>query len=147
MASFNPRTREGCDRLRHHPPQVLLGFNPRTREGCDNLLLFATTGNYAFQSTHPRRVRQAQNIKLESLCEFQSTHPRRVRPKKLLGKQCLGSFQSTHPRRVRPGPDNNYPHLLQFQSTHPRRVRHGSWSSKRQEANVSIHAPAKGATL
>ena len=33
--SFNPRTREGCDR---YSAMVALGkpcFNPRTREGCD----------------------------------------------------------------------------------------------------------------
>ena len=32
---FNPRTREGCDKMTDFRPMTLKHFNPRTREGCD----------------------------------------------------------------------------------------------------------------
>ena len=34
-ASFNPRTRDGCDAKHQKPNQSLVSFNPRTRDGCD----------------------------------------------------------------------------------------------------------------
>ena len=34
-ASFNPRTRVGCDAFRQVGTKSLTGFNPRTRVGCD----------------------------------------------------------------------------------------------------------------
>ena len=33
--NFNPRTREGCDRLWAQRQSTASNFNPRTREGCD----------------------------------------------------------------------------------------------------------------
>ncbi len=33
--SFNPRTREGCDKAYMDVYRGDVGFNPRTREGCD----------------------------------------------------------------------------------------------------------------
>ena len=56
------------------------------------------------------------------------------------------SFQSTHPRGVRRALGTNPRASGTFQSTHPRGVRH----DRREHANdlheVSIHAPARGAT-
>jgi len=42
-ASFNPRTRTGCDVCFHSLPDQLLGFNPRTRTGCDFMQLMCLT--------------------------------------------------------------------------------------------------------
>ena len=34
---FNPRTRVGCDLVKHSDCQVRQNFNPRTRVGCDDI--------------------------------------------------------------------------------------------------------------
>ena len=56
------------------------------------------------------------------------------------------TFQSTHPRRVRPSALDKKFWLLPFQSTHPRRVRPVENIEELANRNISIHAPAKGAT-
>ena len=99
-------------------------FNPRTREGCDIQSTLTRLALTLFQSTHPRRVRQASNQSIMTAAIFQSTHPRRVRPSSPPSKFIRCIFQSTHPRRVRPN----------------HRVLHTAGRS------ISIHAPAKGAT-
>ena len=58
-----------------------------------------------------------------------------------------GKFQSTHPRRVRLELDIAAFHAAVFQSTHPRRVRPRCPVMPPQRENISIHAPAKGATI
>ena len=64
-ASFNPRTRVGCDcssgtwwRARWW------SFNPRTRVGCDATYVDYDGGLRMFQSTHPRGVRLEQFVDL-----------------------------------------------------------------------------------
>ena len=98
-----------------------------------------------FQSTHPRRVRQFTNSRLNRLRSFNPrTHvgcdiyfkiyliyllcfnPRtHVGCDLLSGSQTMhnNEFQSTHPRRVRLYLHPNLTVLVMFQSTHPRRVR------------------------
>ena len=101
-------------------------FNPRTRVGCDVTLpqLFDIGGE--FQSTHPRGVRP-----------FSTGSS--IMPQKL--------FQSTHPRGVRPHYYQDTLLPLQFQSTHPRGVRlKRSLTRRRSSRQISIHAPAWGAT-
>ena len=79
--------------------------------------------------------------------KFQSTYPRRVRWWMFDSTSILFRFQSTHPRRVR------HPIILMvkfsaiFQSTHPRRVRQVVKKAPSQLSQISIHAPAKGATF
>ena len=58
---FNPRTREGCDELILYIKKKEPYFNPRTREGCDEAQERQKRALEAFQSTHPRRVRQHFN--------------------------------------------------------------------------------------
>ncbi len=55
---FNPRTREGCDHFRGGCLMAKYRFNPRTREGCDRASNPCPSPVPAFQSTHPRGVRQ-----------------------------------------------------------------------------------------
>ena len=55
-------------------------------------------------------------------------------------------FQSTYPRRVRQYPVQIISNSLIFQSTHPRRVRLHLGHELGEVINISIHAPAKGAT-
>ena len=169
-ACFNPRTRVGCDALRppFWPPQrgfqsthprgvrrgipvkhrlpslvsihapawgatsmlistagIMTSFNPRTRVGCD-------TGS----------ARQRQCLQ-----RFQSTHPRGVRHT----PSCSSSKRrSSFNPRTRVGCDHRA--LLsagrkrEFQSTHPRGVRQVGDLPVLRVKNVSIHAPAWGAT-
>ena len=77
-------------------------FNPRTREGCDKIVRFFLSASFIsihapvkgatkkgkevvdfeveFQSTHPWRVRQTESAAIHASSRFQSTHPWRVRP-------------------------------------------------------------------
>ncbi len=99
---FNPRTRAGCDHgggagagghvqvSIHAPAQgatvshtatsaTCACFNPRTRAGCDAPCHPGSMCPARFQSTHPRRVRHANQSSVIQVDVFQSTHPRRVR--------------------------------------------------------------------
>ena len=123
-----------------------------------------------FQSTHPRRVRPIKELtQYFEKCKFQSTHPRRVRQIIIYITNKTKEFQSTHPRRVRRKFQKKRFITTLFQSTHPRRVRRRVWVHKSHTfhfnprtregcdvpwylggagiKHISIHAPAKGATL
>ena len=101
-ASFNPRTRVGCDPRGREAGQAKKGFNPRTRVGCD-----AASPMKAGRMTpcfNPRTrvgcdVRDCASGTPET--QFQSTHPRGVRPLAVTNLACRAMFQSTHPRGVR----------------------------------------------
>ena len=122
--SFNSRTREGCDSP--NPPIVppRQGFNSRTREGCDK--------SVAKRARSPRK--------------FQFTHPRGVRPYSVAPRCLYNRFNS----RTREGCDSSYTIRLMvsmpFQFTHPRGVRPYNTIARALKCNVSIHAPARGAT-
>ena len=126
--------------------------------------------NCVFQSTHPRRVR------LSSVCThcarfgFQSTHPRRVR-RGFKGLSAKDTEISIHaPAKGATTGEVGVAPPVRFQSTHPRRVRpatrqptpakRGNFNPRTREgcdmvrvqyrvtfSRISIHAPAKGATL
>ena len=100
-----------------------------------------------FQSTRPRRARLKGKELKSQLDKFQSTRPRRarLRPDGPLGAVKL--FQSTRPRRARPFLFYLSPSIYLFQSTRPRRARPASSLPASRACRVSIHAPAKGATL
>ena len=101
------------------------GFNPRTRVGCDVTASTLLPSEWQFQSTHPRGVRRDPFVKdFTGRSWFQSTHPRGVRLYVIL----VGCS------------------VTKFQSTHPRGVRHEWYRDQDLEAEVSIHAPAWGAT-
>ena len=78
---------------------------------------------------------------------FQSTLPRRERPKTHTTLQTPCSFQSTLPRRERPYSFSTIPYESMFQSTLPRRERPVPCRTRDILLWVSIHAPAKGATV
>ena len=100
-------------------------FNPRTRVGCDAVLTHETA---SLDSFNPRtRVGCDVSIAVAGIMRtmFQSTHPRGVRQLVRQPVRLPAQFQSTHPRGVR--------HILRRQTQMP--------------YNVSIHAPAWGATV
>ena len=78
-----------------------------------------------FQSTHPRGVRRVKDCRLHRRRVFQSTHPRGVRLENGFVSGTISMFQSTHPRGVRRRRGGGYVNLY----------------------CVSIHAPARGATV
>ena len=144
-ACFNPRTHVGCDIFKRITTRIITSFNPRTHVGCDS-----TCASEGAESTsfNPRTHVGCDVIKhyiIIKICKFQSTHPRRVRQAELVfGPYVLSFNPRTHVGcditgmlTSRPTPSfNPRTHvgcdietiLLMlsyklFQSTHPRRVR------------------------
>jgi len=129
-------------------------------------------GSIKFQSTHPRGVRLWNSATIMmSHRRFQSTHPRGVRLQDPYPHESPSyKFQSTHPRGVRQNPSGSswsimycfnprtregcdHPH-------HPAALAHSGFNPRTREGCdasicwrlrgrfwVSIHAPARGATL
>ena len=60
LASFNSRTREGCDISHELGLRSACGFNSRTREGCDVVARYVFDYVPLFQFTHPGGVRRAK---------------------------------------------------------------------------------------
>ena len=100
-----------------------------------------------FQSTLPRRERQFFQYFHVLLFQFQSTLPRRERPFEISNKCCNVIFQSTLPRRERRKLRFYCPPPVEFQSTLPLRVRRLFLFLCCPVKQISIHAPAKGATF
>jgi len=100
-------------------------FNPRARAGRDKITAANPSAFSLFQSTRPRGARPSYRLLRDLAVEFQSTRPRGARPSRMNGRTWIRSFQSTRPRGARP------PHR-------PCDCANGE---------VSIHAPARGATL
>ncbi len=124
QTDFNPRTREGCDLTLSSYRKLYIYFNPRTREGCD-LTLSSYRKLYIYFNP---RTREGCDDILSNLY--------------VLAK----GFQSTHPRGVRQKLSLLYLHLEKFQSTHPRGVRRKIPKIVLLTSDISIHAPARGAT-
>ena len=122
---FNPRTRMGCDTDNVFQADTMRCFNPRTRMGCDVL------------NPHCHQVRD----------EFQSTHPHGVRHKVVTLSHLPTKFQSTHPHGVRLSLIGVLKSISRFQSTHPHGVRRRFTKDPWLLWQVSIHAPAWGATI
>ena len=100
------------------------GFNPRSRAGSDLVFHLLDDLVSEFQSTLPRGERPQQPSVTTFVRRFQSTLPRGERQKLLL----------------------SYVFAWQFQSTLPRGERHSRVSVVERWQEVSIHAPARGAT-
>ena len=148
---------------------LTLYFNPRSREGSDQVTGRSSVQGCQFQSTLPRRERLYFHFYFPSHVNFnprsrEGSDRNRVsfmpisfnfNPRSREGSDshaefdiCRApAFQSTLPRRERPtasGPDVI---LHRFQSTLPRRERHARAHLHLRQYLISIHAPAKGATI
>ena len=121
-------------------------FNPRSREGSDRSVL--QTIRHPRISIHAP-ARGATGIwKDTSQCSgFQSTLPRGERQSCQCLKQYLIKFQSTLPRGERPAVAYLANSSALFQSTLPRGERLHLPESAVLLLPISIHAPARGATL
>ena len=128
---FNPRTREGCDRETFSPLPPVWSFNPRTREGCDVRHNWFHYCQRRFQSTHPRGVRPAQtNPPVKQKASF-NPRTREGCDEVVVMLYIFDSTVSIHaPARGATTPGNiNDPNVTLFQSTHPRGVRRSIMSA------------------
>ena len=123
---FNPRARAGRDALdARGNGQYLAGFNPRARAGRD-----------------PSRFRSRRR-------------PHSFNPRARAGRDdyhvmdwvILKEFQSTRPRGARRFLYDEVYAFDPFQSTRPRGARRGAGIDISANCQVSIHAPARGATI
>ena len=167
LLSFNPRPREGGDdglknRLIadvvsiHAPAKGATyvndafnrgqGFNPRPREGGDSIRSTANNAPVLFQSTPPRRGRQSVAILKQSNLKFQSTPPRR-------GRRMVDGFTDPikcfNPRPREGGDRDQNERVARLFRFNPRPREGGDSLLLAVYAHllVSIHAPAKGATM
>ena len=99
-----------------------------------------------FQSTRPRGARLKRSDVAMLKFAFQSTRPRGARPLMLVAGGFAMEFQSTRPRGARRDYNGNTTVIVRFQSTRPRGARLSA-AGKGHGFAVSIHAPARGATL
>ena len=151
-----------------HPSDKARDFNPRSREGSDHILFLflphqtisihapargATLHNQElcrsrkFQSTLPRGERLFLRIHAGKAIKFQSTLPRGERPCRNRETQKTHAFQSTLPRGERPATFYGSNVFRIFQSTLPRGERRLPHGCNVICLCISIHAPARGATL
>ena len=142
-------------------------FNPRSREGSDLRHRLHSWMYLQFQSTLPRRERLAGLPILKIQYHISIHAPAKGATEICLHPHCIEKFQSTLPRRERPATRTLMLPGLRFQSTLPRRERlnaaalirmicnfnprsregsDGGYDMSDSYWNISIHAPAKGAT-
>ncbi len=104
--------------------------------------------NGKFQSTRPRGARQSALAFFDAVQMFQSTRPRGARPHPSQGFALALHCFNPRARAGRDAPP--HPPIIEvakFQSTRPRGARLGSLPERYPYLTVSIHAPARGATL
>ena len=108
-------------------------------------MLGITLTLYCCFNPRPRTGGDRQRRVLRERRGFQSTPPHGGRPKCREGEQQWSGFNP----RPRTGGDmgiGRTDEILKFQSTPPHGGRHGHWANGR-DFEVSIHAPARGATM
>ena len=122
-------------------------FNPRTRVGCDGMTSGSMRPSAWFQSTHPRGVRLRHQSRPSPHGRVSIHAPAWGATVAVHVAQIIS--QRFNPR-TRVGCDNSSPGWCRtpkmFQSTHPRGVRRRAWADTQKDTQVSIHAPAWGAT-
>jgi len=165
---FNPRARTGRDTPRAQPPRLYPCFNPRARTGRDFEMRVKVHIAIDVSIHAPARGATAQGAASAALSLFQSTRPHGARrPAPCSSWRCSRSFNP----RARTGRDTTVPVSLTmpsaFQSTRPHGARRMTSSRasgcesfnprartgrdaellpSTPAAQVSIHAPARGAT-
>ncbi len=142
---FNPRTRTGCDGYPEAAKPAELGFNPRTRTGCDEDGCGAPRVN-AVSIHAPARGATRPGEFARSPSEFQSTHPHGVRRGSVIGFDAPSSFNP----RTRTGCDAAVTMRLMTSWVSIHAPARGATMARRHGLNVfvvSIHAPARGATV
>ena len=135
----------GDVRMRNESPS-LAGFNPRPRMGGDLTPPFIWSSNSLFQSTPPHGGRHAWASPNVVGAEVSIHAPAWGATPARFVQQTISLFQSTPPHGGRRTPAGHRPIGLGFQSTPPHGGRQPSQHRNGWKRNVSIHAPAWGAT-
>ncbi len=121
-----------------------LGFNPRARVGRDtSQVRCADAAMQAFQSTRPRGARRTAGGDLRRRVSIHAP----AWARRTVRDAHRTAFQSTRPRGARRTTIAAVEQMHRFQSTRPRGARRRRLSNTRCTADVSIHAPAWGATI
>ena len=165
---FNPRSREGSDQAAAKESRGGGNFNPRSREGSDvgrcNLERLTAISIHApakgatyfdylkvsvriFQSTLPRRERRERKLHNKQTDIISIHAPAKGATSRPTSISSTAAFQSTLPRRERRINSSFRSHRARFQSTLPRRERPLARPRLAVRTVISIHAPAKGATV
>ena len=168
VTDFNPRSREGSDDFPATWENQDMDFNPRSREGSDGDNMVYT---YSYNISIHAPARGATDVLRYHLVNVTDFNPRSregsdqkipilrwllqisihapARGATAHGQRCLLylQFQSTLPRGERQ--DMRYADLtiVKFQSTLPRGERHSTLPIYLLRFQISIHAPARGATI
>ena len=166
---FNPRSREGSDEdvttkvdsleISIHAPARGATVDPffgsldhvisihAPARGATFGTLRSIPAASLFQSTLPRGERLLCGANLKLVIQFQSTLPRGERLSTGRVSESLRRFQSTLPRGERRIKTVFSFFQIPFQSTLPRGERHRCTHCVHARHCISIHAPARGATI
>ena len=143
---FNPRARTGRDVKRQRNAVGLGGFNPRARTGRDLQAGALYTNTGTFQSTRPHGARRGTGMRGPHPCFCFNPRARTGRDSAISSSPCLvGSFQSTRPHGARRTPQTLGCSWWSF-NPRARTGRDAFIGGLRIGEQVSIHAPARGAT-
>ncbi len=127
---------------------ILSNFNPRSREGSDAVGLNAELQHLHISIHAPARGATHHVVGGVGTLQFQSTLPRGERRMEAHLRDKKTPFQSTLPRgERRPRWFPRQAAAPEFQSTLPRGERQPAQRIPRGSERISIHAPARGATL
>ena len=145
---FNPRARTGRDINRPSKKCGRSGFNPRARTGRDPQFPIVGIPDQRFQSTRPHGARPTASLPSFS---FVAGFNPRARTGRDAGKGRLCRRRMCFNPRARTGRDMQTTLrcrvIVMFQSTRPHGARPYQLMPVSSSRYVSIHAPARGATL
>ena len=125
LSGFDPRSRAGSDAGAQGPFQLMPSFDPRSRAGSDRVVCAVCDGQGRFD---PRSRAGSDFLGSTTICPWTL-------------------FRSTLPRGERRDWRTRIPGRRWFRSTLPRGERLKSGKPAPTATPVSIHAPARGATL
>ena len=165
---FNPRSRKGSDGSRkrdiekaikfqstlpqgERPTATLLmltwsDFNPRSRKGSDSAYRTTSSQLHLFQSTLPQGERHILYLEHKIRLRFQSTLPQGERLITVPIPSNTFKFQSTLPQGERRCKMREIEQILEISIHAPARGATGGRSQHVSVHHISIHAPARGAT-
>ena len=147
LCCFNPRARAGRDQPESLETPDSGGFNPRARAGRDKSAWTSAAVAELFQSTRPRGARPQTDGRRRVRTHVSIHAPARGATEVHRQVRAPAGFQSTRPRGARRWRRAGRGVGRWFQSTRPRGARHPEPGELRSAPGVSIHAPARGATV
>ncbi len=143
--SFNPRAREGRDRRRQSAHHARHRFNPRAREGRDSQIWSWSPSVAGFNP----RAREGRDFCARERCARDRGFNPRARAGRPIRARPRGARARGFNPRAREGRHLRYPARSRRGKCFNPRAREGRDNTvvlQNEDAAVSIHAPARGAT-